>query len=87
MELTPLEATAVKGLYSMFHANAIPAEQALEAIELMINNSTIVERCPSCKAEIDEHNLLIDTERYTANDKTGYCDSCYDPTPFYPPID
>lgn len=46
-----------------------------------------VEKCKTCESEITESNPLIDTERYTANDKTGYCESCYDPTPFYPPID
>lgn len=39
------------------------------------------ERCPSCQTAITESNPLIDQERYTANDFTGYCDNCYDPTP------
>ena len=43
--------------------------------------------CKSCESEITESNPLIDAERYSVSDKTGYCESCYDPTPFYPPID
>ena len=37
MELTDLEAEAIKGIYTMYHANAIHAEQALDALELIIN--------------------------------------------------
>jgi hypothetical protein len=37
MELTALEAEAVKAIYTLYHANAIHAEQALEALELIIN--------------------------------------------------
>ena len=46
-----------------------------------------VEKCKSCESEITESNPLIDSDRYTANDFTGYCESCYDPTPIYPKID
>ena len=45
------------------------------------------EVCPSCDELITAENPLIDTERYTANAKTGYCEGCYDPTPYYPKID
>jgi hypothetical protein len=37
MELTPQEAEAIKALYTLYHANAIHAEQALDALELIIN--------------------------------------------------
>jgi hypothetical protein len=39
------------------------------------------ESCPSCDRTIDAENPLIDPERYSVNDYTGYCLDCYDPTP------
>ncbi len=40
MQLTPLEQEAIKGIYSRYHANAIHAEQALDALELIINKES-----------------------------------------------
>jgi hypothetical protein len=37
MELTQLEQEAIKAIYTLYHAKAIHAEQALEALELIIN--------------------------------------------------
>jgi hypothetical protein len=45
-----------------------------------------LETCPTCDSVINETNELIDTERYTANERTGLCDACYDPTPYYPDL-
>lgn len=78
MELTETEAKAIKAIYSDYHAGDVSAEETLWALEQLINGA---EACPSCSAIITDENPLIDTERYTANDFTGYCDNCYDPTP------
>lgn len=78
MELTDLEAKAIKAIYSDYHAGDASAEDTLHALEQLINGA---EACPSCSAIITDENPLIDTERYTANDFTGYCENCYDPTP------
>lgn len=40
MELTPLEAKAVKAIYSDFHAGATNAEEALHALEQVINGDS-----------------------------------------------
>jgi len=45
------------------------------------------ETCPGCSELITDTNPLIDAERYTVNSYTGYCENCYDPTPYYPKID
>ena len=38
MELSPQEQVAIKALYSMYHANAIRAEQVLDALEVIFTN-------------------------------------------------
>jgi hypothetical protein len=52
-----------------------------------MSENTKQEVCPSCSEVIDESNPLIDAERYSVSSKTGFCEGCYDPTPFYPAID
>lgn len=79
MELTELEAKTIKTIYSNYHAGDITADEALNLLEQLISGEQ--EICPSCLSLITDENPLIDTERYSANDFTGYCDNCYDPTP------
>jgi len=81
MEMNEVEQKAVKAIYNDYYSKEISAEQALHDLEMLINNNEVVERCPLCKAQIDENNPLIDAERYSVSDKIGYCDNCYDPTP------
>lgn len=78
MELTEIEEKVVKKVYSEYHAGELPADEALNILEQMINGNEV---CPSCLSIITDENPLIDTERYSANDFTGYCENCYDPTP------
>jgi hypothetical protein len=78
MELTEIQAKIVKGVYSNYHAGELPADEALNILEQLINGNEV---CQSCLSIITDENPLIDTERYTANDYTGYCENCYDPTP------
>ena len=78
MELTEIQAKIVKEVYSNYHAGELPADEALNILEQLINGNEV---CQSCLPIITDENPLIDTERYTANDYTGYCENCYDPTP------
>jgi hypothetical protein len=39
MELTDKEAMAIKAIYSDYHAGATDADEALHALEQLINNS------------------------------------------------
>jgi hypothetical protein len=50
------------------------------------NSTPAPETCPGCEAEITERNPLIDAERYSVGPNLGYCDNCYDPTPYYPDL-
>jgi hypothetical protein len=63
------------------------AKEFVEWFLVMKFPTAEVEKCKTCESEITESNPLIDAERYSVSDKFGYCESCYDPTPFYPPID
>ena len=61
--------------------------QDINAVAKLLGLTPSPETCPSCEELITTENPLIDTERYTANAQTGYCEGCYDPTPYYPQID
>jgi hypothetical protein len=51
MELSEQEATAVKAIYSDFHAGATNAEEALHALEQLINGGLLP--CVKCGDKID----------------------------------
>jgi hypothetical protein len=83
MELTEYEEKAVKKIYSEYHAGEMNADEALATLEQMLNGEQV---CPLCLALITDENPLIDAERYSVGDNLGYCDNCYDPTPYYPDL-
>lgn len=78
MELNENEEKAIKRIYDYYNANELTADEALQKLELMINETEI---CPGCLVEIDESNPLINADLYSVGDSIGYCDNCYDPTP------
>jgi superfamily I DNA and/or RNA helicase len=78
VELNETEQKTIKRIYDFYATKEINADEALQKLELVINENEI---CQGCLAEIDENNPLIDAERYAVSDKIGYCDNCYDPTP------
>lgn len=52
MELTELEAQAVKSIYTDYHAGATNADEALHALEQLINGGLLP--CDKCGDKIQE---------------------------------
>jgi hypothetical protein len=78
MEINEVEQKTIKRIYDFYATKEINADEALQKLEMLINENEI---CQGCLAEIDENNPLINPDHYSVSDKIGYCDSCYDPTP------